>query len=266
MPVTEKVILQLKPKHAFDACGKSLDQFYGLVKWYWREDGYTRIVGEGRYRIIDLVFPFQVDFKVLKDGEVRLSLWADTSNPVPLQKLAEAILKYERDFHDSVQAKSAEEQQAIDRSAYDAVIFMSYARADYDFADKLRRDLLFCDLEVWVDQDYLHTGVTWPKEIECAIEKADAFVLVLSPEAVKSEWVPREIIHAQQNQKLILPVVHGKITLPPQFQELIGKIETGDLGKGKYPEGLLELVDVIKRKKQVDPEDQKIYEALRDSL
>ena len=263
MPVTTKVALQLKPKHAHDACHNALNQTYMLVAWYpeREEESYFKIVGQGRYRAMDLMFQFQIEFKITKSGEFNLNFWADTRNSSPLDSLANAVLNYEREFFESLARKSREERHAIERSAYDGVVFMSYARSDSDFADKLRRDLVLCELEVWLDQDYLRTGEHWPNKIESAIEEADVFVLVISPEAAASQWVPRELAHAQKHNKPVLPVVHGETALPKQFAERIGEIETADLGKGKYPRGLAELVDAIKSKTNIDPRRQEIYEA-----
>jgi hypothetical protein len=266
VPVTTKIALELKPKHAHDACYNALNQTYLLAQWNVADESYFEIVGHGRYRVIDKMFPFQIEFKIAKGGKVNLNLWADTSNSSPLDGLADAVLKYEQKFLESLDRKLPEEQNAIRVSAYDGVAFMSYARADYKFADKLRRDLFLCELEVWLDQDYLRTGETWTDEIESAIEKADVFVLVISPEALTSKWVPRELAHAQKKKRPILPVVHTEITHPDRIQKLIGNIETADLGKGKYRRGLLELVDVIKSKTSIDAQHQGIYEAFRDSL
>lgn len=248
MPVSEKVDLLLRPKQAHDACLDALNRTYVLVAWNVEDETYYDIFGQGRYRAIDVMFDFRIAFKILKGGGVRLQLKADTINSAPLQSLANCILEYEEKFLQSFDQKTPAERKAIERSAYDAVVFLSYAREDYKFAEKLRKDLFLCQMEVWLDQDYLRTGDSWPEEIESAIRNADAFVLVVSPQALESDWVKRELEHARKTKTPILPVVFGETVFPGWFQRQFGKIETADLTKNKYLQGVDELVDVIKQK------------------
>jgi len=64
--------------------------------------------------------------------------------------------------------------------------------------------------KVWVDNEKLIPGTSiWEEEIEKAIKDAFAVIVILSPEAKKSEWVRREITYADQYQKRIFPVLVG---------------------------------------------------------
>jgi TIR domain len=238
--------LDLKPKHAREICLAALNETYLLVSWYFEEPSYDRIHGQGRWRGVDTLFEFRIDFRILKGGLVSLRLWTDSNMPGPLQSLETAIQNQRDKFWDSYEQKSAEEQQTIMQGAFDGVVFLSYARRDYKFADKLRRGLYLSDLEVWVDQDYLPPGAKWQREIETAIEKAAALVVVVPPAPLKSKWIPLEISHAMTHQKPILPVVHTAEGLPAWLAEHIGDIETADLIESNYDRGFDELLDAIK--------------------
>jgi internalin A len=85
-------------------------------------------------------------------------------------------------------------------------IFISYSHQDKSFAKKLANQLEKEGMRVWWDFDSLKGGQDWQKEIERAIKQSDFFLVTLTPDAVKSEWVGNEIIYANQAQKTIIPL------------------------------------------------------------
>jgi TIR domain len=252
MPDSQILDLQLKPNDARKACRHALQETFVLVSWTIEGETDFQIWGVGRYRAVDIVFPFSITLKVLKGGQVSVYLNADTSNLLPLQGLADSILAFERTFLESYDQKSQEEKDKIDRDCFEGIVFLSYARDDYNFADKLRRDIYLCGFEVWLDQDYLEAGETFPREIEKAIEGAQVFVLVISTTALASKWVKRELEYAKKVNKPVLPVIHTDTAFPEWFQTGFGQIETADLTTSKYRRGLNELVDVIRQKSKAD--------------
>jgi WD40 repeat protein len=86
-------------------------------------------------------------------------------------------------------------------------IFVSYSRKDLDFAQKIVDALAANDLDTWVDWKSIPKGEDWEQEIYRGIEEADAFLFLLSPDSVTSEMCNREIAHAVENGKRILPIV-----------------------------------------------------------
>lgn len=62
-------------------------------------------------------------------------------------------------------------------------------------------------MEVWVDFRQIHAGEMWEKEIYRGLERSQIVVLCLSPDAVASEWVQREVTIAREQEKFILPVM-----------------------------------------------------------
>ena len=246
MPTNRIVDLDLKPKHAREVCISALNKTYGLVAWYINEQSYTNISGTCRWHLVGTVFRFDIEFWILKGGIVSLRLTADTVMPGPLESLENSILGQQEKFFESYHQKTPDEQKAIDRGAYDGVVFMSYARRDFKFADKLRKDLYLCDLEVWLDQDYLRTSQKWPVEIESAIEKTNVLVLVIAPDGIASKWIENELSHAIKHEKPIFPVIHSETAMPKWLDTYVGEIETADLTKAKYRPGFDELLEGIK--------------------
>jgi len=88
------------------------------------------------------------------------------------------------------------------------IIFISYARADgLDFAHLLYDQILGFGLLPWFDKHDLQGGNTWQADIDMAIENCIAFVLVVTPQACKSEWVAKEYRLAMGLKKTIIPLV-----------------------------------------------------------
>jgi len=85
-------------------------------------------------------------------------------------------------------------------------IFISYSRIDLDFAQKIVDALAAHDLDTWVDWKSIPKGEDWEQEIYRGIEEADAFLFLVSPDSVISEMCNKEISHAVQNSKRILPI------------------------------------------------------------
>lgn len=86
-------------------------------------------------------------------------------------------------------------------------VFVSYSRRNKTFAERLARDLDDAGLDVWVDWRQIQVGEFWRDEIFRGIERSDILVICLSPPAVQSEWVQREVITARDQGKTILPVM-----------------------------------------------------------
>ena len=67
-------------------------------------------------------------------------------------------------------------------------VFVSYSRANSDFANKLMRDLQAQGIGVWIDHTGIQPGTpNWERAIREAIDTAFAIVLVASPESAQSK-------------------------------------------------------------------------------
>ena len=62
-------------------------------------------------------------------------------------------------------------------------------------------------LDVWVDWRQIQGGEIWQQEIFNGIERSEFLIVALSPPAVQSEWVQREVNMAREQGKIILPVM-----------------------------------------------------------
>ena len=87
-------------------------------------------------------------------------------------------------------------------------VFISYSRKDDAVMRRIVGYLRKRGIIVWVDNEKLVPGTPiWEVEIEKAIRRAGAIVVLLSPDSNISPWVRREISYAEDNEKRIFPIL-----------------------------------------------------------
>lgn len=91
-------------------------------------------------------------------------------------------------------------------SHYD--IFVSYAKEDSDFVQRLVEALRAKQITVWYDRGELRLGDAILRDLEDGLEHSDFFVLVLSPEYLKKAWAQFEtgVALGRRGKKHILPI------------------------------------------------------------
>jgi hypothetical protein len=87
-----------------------------------------------------------------------------------------------------------------------ADVFISYSRRDSDFVRRLHTALVDSGRDVWVDWEDIPLTVDWWQAICSAIDAADAFAFVITPDSVASEVCHDEIDYAINNNKRFIPI------------------------------------------------------------
>ena len=93
-------------------------------------------------------------------------------------------------------------------------VFISYSRRDIAFVRKLAGDLETAGYAVWWDVSDLRGGDDWVRVIPEAIGTSQHFIVVLSPDAVASEWVRKEYTQALSLRKKIIPIMIARTAVP----------------------------------------------------
>lgn len=112
-------------------------------------------------------------------------------------------------------------------------LFISYAQQDKAQAQKLSARLTDAGLEVWNDETDLAPGDNWWLATGQALANADALIMLLSPDALKSEVFNRMFEFAFLGKKFedrVIPVVVRRVDqseIPWILREL-GPIELSD--------------------------------------
>lgn len=124
-------------------------------------------------------------------------------------------------------------------------IFLSHSDRDRPFAERLATMLRRHGCPVWYSRTDVLGAQQWHDEIGSALRRCDWFVLVLSPNAVESEWVKRECLFALQERRFdnkIVPILYQ----PCDYEELswtLSSFQMIDFGK-PFEDGFRDLLRV----------------------
>ena len=119
----------------------------------------------------------------------------------------------------------------------DQTLFLSYSRRDYYFAESLAIQLVDRNIPAWLDVMNLKPGAEWEQGLREALESAPCFVLIASPNAMKSANVQAEWMQAIERGKRILIALFLATPLPAELRGF----EVVDF-RGGFHRGLNEFV------------------------
>lgn len=117
-------------------------------------------------------------------------------------------------------------------------LFLSHASPDRQFVFRLARVLKRHNIRYWYSATHIGAAKQWHDEIGRALARCDWFLVVLTPHAVRSVWVKRELLFAlnetRYNERIIpilrKPCEYSRLswTLPEfQFVDFTGSFEFG---------------------------------------
>src|SRR6266496_4154352 len=102
-------------------------------------------------------------------------------------------------------------------------VFISYSRKDKEFVRRLYEALKRRDREAWVDWEDIRPTEDFMQAIYGAIEGADTFISVLTPDSIASIPCGRETAHAAAQNKRMVPIVAREVntdTVPEALAKL----------------------------------------------
>ena len=125
--------------------------------------------------------------------------------------------------------------------------FISYFSGDGDFVDRLERDLHLRELHLWRDRNEIEIGDRISGRIQEGLLQSYCFVIILSPEALKSPYVQEELTAAYEQRISgdikIHPVLYKDCDIPPF---LAGYAYADFRDEGKYDEKIRVLAQAIR--------------------
>ena len=89
-------------------------------------------------------------------------------------------------------------------------VFLSHSSKNVRFVNRLARMLAAHGIKTFVSKEHIRGAQQWHDEIGAALKRCDWFLVVLSPQAVRSKWVKHELIYALQEERYeerIVPVL-----------------------------------------------------------
>lgn len=90
-------------------------------------------------------------------------------------------------------------------------VFISHAVRDRAFVKRLLAVLKKNKIPYWISETHIPGASEWHDEIGKALKSCDWFLIILSPNAVKSVWVKRELmyaLHPNRYKGRIIPVYY----------------------------------------------------------
>lgn len=119
-------------------------------------------------------------------------------------------------------------------------VFISYAQSDSAFVNRLSAELRQKGISVWIDNQEIHPGSDWLKEIKKGLINASALIYVISSNSLKSKWVERELLFIIHQEKIILPVLIDEVN-KDEIPSFLRNIQWADF-TSSYSEGLKSLL------------------------
>ena len=75
-----------------------------------------------------------------------------------------------------------------------AEVFLSHSSQDREMASRVAETLRAHGVPVWFSESNILGAQQWHDEIGAALVRCDWFIVLLSPDAVSSNWVKRELL------------------------------------------------------------------------
>jgi len=241
-------------------------EFEGWQSRYYHDVYSLFEQGDGQ-RLLTALERWEAGFRAfLQDRFPKLATDYDahTTPSIPLEQIADAIQDFKPYISNQIEAflakcienvgKGSLDQYYVAPGSVDMLVppaksepqavkvFISYTHHDQTFAKKLAGELESQGMQVWWDFERLQGGQDWQKEIERALKECDFLLVILTPEAVASEWVGNEVTYASRAQKTIIPLRLRKCEIPIA---LIKK-QYIDFEKQTQNEAIKELIGILK--------------------
>ncbi len=127
------------------------------------------------------------------------------------------------------------------------IVFMSYSTKDKDWVEKhLTIPLRKNQVDVFFSKDTISPADKWQKTIGEGLNNCNWFIIVISQNSVRSEWVEEELMYALDRNALkgrIVPVIMDD-TSPNEVSWRLKSIQWVDMS-GNDPDALQKILDLI---------------------
>ncbi|MFT3911466.1 MAG: toll/interleukin-1 receptor domain-containing protein [Ferruginibacter sp.] len=153
--------------------------------------------------------------KIFPEGGQPLSNLSEENKEKEIDNLLNTI--------DNIIHSLSNENEKIDKNTLETsenIIFISHDHEDADFAELLKLQLEKHNLYCWIDSERLKIGQDWRVEIDEGIINSIAVIVIMSPEAKKSEYVTYEWAFAWGKEKRIFPLMLKQTALHPRLESL----------------------------------------------
>ena len=130
-------------------------------------------------------------------------------------------------------------------------IFISHSHNDEMFARKVASFLEDQGLDVWEASNEIFPGDNWAAKISQGLQESNAMVVLLTPDALKSIWVQRDVeyaLGAQEYSERLIPVLvdPDKIIAEDDIPWILKRLNIIDLTEYETEEdGIRRIADTL---------------------
>jgi hypothetical protein len=105
-------------------------------------------------------------------------------------------------------------------------VFISHNSADKKFVRTLKTDLNENGIDTFVDEDSLEFGDSLKERLEEGIKESSHFIIILTPNSIKSSWVKDELKEAlalfdKKTIAKIIPIKYRECEIPEPLEKLL---------------------------------------------
>lgn len=129
-------------------------------------------------------------------------------------------------------------------------VFLSHSKSDETVARKVASALQDAGMEVWDHHIEILPGDNWAEKIARALRESEAMVVLLSPDALRSEWLHKEIEYALGEKRYSNRLIPVLIPPPETFSQenipwILKKLNMIELSKYEDDEGIKQITQAI---------------------
>jgi hypothetical protein len=124
-------------------------------------------------------------------------------------------------------------------------LFISYSARDADLAKKLRAKLTIEGIDVIDPEGSLKAGENWPLALGRALERADMMVVLVSPDALRSEFLGSELEYALGNARFKGRLVPVLVRPTPKMPWILGRLSVIDVTKDDPGHAVNKIVNAV---------------------
>jgi hypothetical protein len=131
-------------------------------------------------------------------------------------------------------------------------VFISHSPENNVLAKKVGKALARAGWDVWDDEQKILPGDNWAQKIGQALEESEAMVVLLTPDALSSSNVRRDIEYAlgskSYNNRLIPVLVCSEESMPvDDFPWIFGHLKMINLKEfGREEEGISQIAEALR--------------------
>ncbi|MEO8396732.1 MAG: toll/interleukin-1 receptor domain-containing protein [Chloroflexota bacterium] len=122
-------------------------------------------------------------------------------------------------------------------------IFLSHSHDDTGYAENLVMDLKRRSFDIWIDKD-IPKGERWATHLIEKLASSAIVIVVMTPKALKSEWVEREILIAQDKKIPIFPLLLCGEVLPLLIDRQYDDVRSGILPSDAFYSRLEQVIEL----------------------